>query len=196
MRILPLTGILGILLLGAGCGTQPHSAGEVDRLPKRGERVALIPFDNLTEYPDASRRYTLLLFDRLTGERSLDLVPLAEVEPILAKYRVRRADLIDSTAARSMGEDLQTRYLIVGTVLDMMNAADSRSRQAELTVSLRIHSLPSGQVVWTCVDARSGNDGERPFGWGVILSADKLAAQSVDRIVENLNGMLQDQQKR
>jgi hypothetical protein len=196
MRLRSLLGVIVALLMGVGCGTKPRAAGDVSRFPGRGERVALIPFDNLTDSPEASRRYTLLLFDRLVGEGSLDLVPLAEVEPILAKYRVRRADLIDSTTARSMGEELRTRFLIVGTVLDMMNADDSRSGQAELTISLRVHSLPSGQVVWTCVDSRSGNDGERPFGWGVIRNADKLAARSVDQIVDNFNAVLRDQQKR
>ena len=188
--------IVAALAAWAGCAPQPYTAGRLAGFPRQGERVALLPFDNLTDSPDASRRYTQLLFDRISGEGSFELVPLAEVEPVLAKYRIRRADLIDSLTARSMGEDLRTRYLIVGTVLDLYDAADSRSGRAELTVSLRVHSIPGGDVVWTCVDSRSGSDGEKPFGWGVILSSDKLASRSVDAIVEKINTTLQDQQKR
>ncbi len=196
MSMRRLVLILAVLLAGIGCAPAPRSGGQLELLPKRGERVALIPFDNLTDSPDASRRYTQLLFDRFAGERAIELVPLAEVEPVLAKNRVRRADLIDSVTARSMGEDLKTRFLIVGTVLDLSDAADALSGQAELTVSLRVHSLPDGRIIWTCTDSRSGNDGERPFGWGVIRSADKLAAQSVERIVELFNAALQNQQRR
>jgi len=184
MRAFTGIGILICGLASLGCAPHPHAAGQIPIT--RGERLAILPLDNLTDSPDASRRYTQILFDAIGGRGAFELVPLADVDKALAHYRVRRTDMMDTLTVRSIGIDLKARYILAGTVLDYSEPSASSSGQAEIAVSIRIQSVAGGRILWTCMDARSGSDGEGPFGWGVTHRANKLAQKSAQQIVENI----------
>lgn len=177
-------------LLASGCAARTRSHGVPNAVPERGAFAALVPLDNLTDTPDASRRYTQLLFDAVAGDGGLELVSPAAVEAVLARHRVRRSDLVDAAVYRSLREETGARYALLGAVLDLNEPSAARSGQAEVTVTLRLLDLDSGRVLWSCNDARSGADAEGPFGWGVVGSADQLARRSAEQVAADLRAWL------
>jgi len=181
---------LFILSGGDGCSPRPHASGAPELAPKRGDRTALLPLDNLSESPEASRRYTQILFDAISGKGCLDLVPPSDVDRILGKYRVRRTDVVDSTVVRALHSDLGAQFVLIGAIIDLTEAGSSASGSCEITVTLRLVEAATGKVVWTCSDARSGTDGEGPFGWGVETRVSKLATESAQAIAEKLNSFV------
>lgn len=185
MRSFPLWFLL-LVVGGAACAPAPRSGGLAALAPTRGDRAALLPFDNLTDRPEASRWYTQVLGDRIAGDGMLDLAPPSEVDRALNDLRVRRTDRMDSVAIGELGRALGVRYLLAGSVLDLRDGDPYRGSGSEVTVTLRMISLPEGRTIWTCIDARSGADGEGPFGWGRTASGQKLAVESANAVVEEL----------
>lgn len=182
--------ILLCLACALACSPSPRSRGIDSEAPARGERMALLPFDNLTDRPEASRAYTQILNDRIAGERVFDLAPMSDVERAMNDLRIRRTDRMDSMAVRGLCEALGVRYLLAGSVLDLRDGEPAGGTGAEVAATLRLIAPPDGRTIWSCIDARSGDDGEGPFGWGHTASGKKLAVESVDRVVVKLNNFL------
>lgn len=177
-------GLLGVMVLALGCaGSRPGTGGP----PRAGAPiVAVLPFDNLSERTDAGEVTTRIFVARLSELGAWRVIESGEVEAALEDARVRNTSVLTYAQIKALGERLRTRHLLVGTVLENTRLRTSETEVPAIGVALRLISATTGEVEWTEIKFRSGDDRETLFGWGRTYSAQKLTADLAEEMLKRL----------
>jgi TolB-like protein len=130
-------------------------------LVMRSSRVAVMPFGNLSEAPEASRSVMSLVRQRLEA-RSVELADSAALMAVLRKYRVRNTTELSATDAQSVAEEVSVRYLLLGSI-DRYTETDS---SAEVALSARLLDVATSNVVWAGSATEYGDPRVRLLGVG------------------------------
>lgn len=174
--------LLTVVLLSSGC-----AAGFKSRTPAaRAAIVAVLPFDNLSDRTDAGEVATRIFAARLSAMGSCRIIEPGEVESALEEARVRTSSVLTYAQIRALGERLKTRHLLVGTVLENTKVRTADTEVPAVGISLRLISTTTGEVEWTAMTFRSGDDRETVFGWGRTYSAQKLTADLAEEMLRQL----------
>jgi len=105
--------------------------------------VAILPFANLAETPDA----TVPVMMRVRSELTRKTVALADSNSVagaLRKYRVRNTSELDLAETQSVALESSSRYLLTGSI-DRYATGDST---AEVALSARLLDVGAGTIVW------------------------------------------------
>lgn len=165
-----------------GCAAAVRSAG-----PRAGAPVvAVLPFDNLSERTDAGDVTTRIFVARLAELGACRVIEAGEVETALEEARIRSSSVLTYAQIRTLGERLRTRHILVGTVLESTKLRTSDTEVPAIGVSLRLISTATGEVEWTALKFRSGDDKETVFGWGRTYSAQKLTADLAGEMLKQM----------
>jgi len=78
------------------------------------EKVAVIPFENLSNDQGASARVTHLFITELLAADAFDVVEPGEVSLALSKMGLARSDMMSGDEARQLGKALGVQGLILG----------------------------------------------------------------------------------
>lgn len=148
---------------------------------KRIERVAILPFINYTDNPEAPERVEVYIRKEL-ARKGIQVVDNREVEDFLARKRIRYTGGITRLNAREMGKTLRADAILVGSV-DLF--ADIGG-EVYSGVSLRLVSTVDGSIVWANSLSYSGRDFEGILGLGLITSLDTLTQKVVAGLLEGI----------
>jgi TolB-like protein len=176
--------ILAILAACGGTTLEPFVSQDL-----RGGKMAILPFDNLTESEGAGKsveNFMLVEFLKIPGVAVLDP---GEVSLALSHARVRLATNIPKDTVITLGEELGADYLMIGTVhefeLQRMSGAGGSGEVPVISLSVRVVDAKTGKIVWAVNDSRSGKDNEKVFGIGRIQSIDELAALTTAELADS-----------
>jgi TolB-like protein len=170
--------LAGLLVLAVLCaGSTPalrRSAGGT--VPADRPRAALVPFENLAGREDQGALFSKVFFAQLFASGALELVEPGQVDEALDSLGIRSGGSLTPAQIRSLGEALHAPYLLMGSVLE-----SGRLRSGEVDVpavggTLRLVEAASNRVLWAGVHFRSGEDHETLFGWGRVMSAERLVS--------------------
>ncbi|UCF66376.1 MAG: hypothetical protein JSV80_11325 [Acidobacteriota bacterium] len=128
------------------------------------ERVAVIPFENLSSDRQAGFRATRLMITELLATRAIDVIEPGEVTAALNRL-AEGTSTPDTAQVVALGKALNVEAVIVGSV----NAADStRSGNVRIpVVTLDVHMIETqtGAAVWAVtVTEKGGGLGARLLG--------------------------------
>jgi len=178
--------LAGLVVLAVLCaGSTPalrRSAGGV--VPTDRPRAALVPFENLAGREEQGALFSKVFFAQLVASGALEMAEPGQVDEALDSLGIRAGGSLTPAQIRSLGEALHAPYLVMGSVLE-----SGRLRSGEVDVpavggTLRLVEAASDRVLWAGVHFRSGEDHETVFGWGRIMSAERL----VSLLAEDLLG--------
>ncbi len=148
--------------------------------------IAVIPFDNISGYPDAGKKVLNLFLTELIHTELFEIKEMGEVEKSLRNLRIRNIAEIDSSKLQQLGEQLNVRAIIVGSIDEYDLRQDRNDTIPVVAISARMLNVQTGDILWAVSHAQDGRDRETVFGFGRIISLSKLAQVVVSEMVESL----------
>lgn len=151
--------LAGQMILAAAAG--PAAAGD----PRA---IAVFPAQNRTGDAAAAVVVDEALRAELAGRGRL--VGPDETRDALRRLRIRNGDRAAPLLLRQLGAELGAAWLVSATVHD----AD-RYLAPSLTLSVRVYSSSTGELLWAGFRGESGIDRRKPLGLGTIGALEELA---------------------
>jgi len=181
---LRLAGLLVLALLCAGSAPALHrSAGGA--VPTDRPRAALVPFENLAGREEQGALFSKVFFAQLVASGAFEMAEPGQVDEALDSLGIRSGGSLTPAQLRSLGETLHAPCLLMGSVLE---SGWLRSGDVDVPAvggTLRLIEAASGRVLWAGVHFRSGEDHETLFGWGRVMSAERLVSLLAQDMLED-----------
>ena len=182
-----VAGFILALLVFISCAHPPriYIRPEVDF--SNFKRIAVLPFDNLSEVEGAAERMTEIFMIELMHKDKFSVAEPGLVKKAVMERRIRTTRDIDLDAARSLGENLDLDLILVGSVLDFEMQKFGNKEVPVITVVSRLVQANTGTTVWAAYQSRRGDDKETFFGWGRVNSLSELAGIVAAQMISSLN---------
>lgn len=184
------TAVLVVLLAAVGCAGNPEPTQFTN--PRFDfsfvERVAVLPFENLSNDRQAGPRATRLMITELLATGAIDVVEPGEVQAALDDLESR--NLPPSTEQSvALGETLGVQALIVGTVTE---SEVVRSGSVGIpVVGLDVHMVETetGATVWAATHTEKGGS----FGAKILgTSGEPISITTRDAVREILGTLVEE----
>ena len=169
-------------VVGAGKGEKSIPTQSHDAI----KHIAILPFDNLSEEPDAAKRITTILLTELfSRSKAFRVVELGEVEKALIDERVRNTGEIEVDVAKKLGEKLNVDYLVLGSVVEYKFVHEGNNDIPVIGIATRAIDTKTGKLYWSDVQYGRGNQNEKIFGIGRIVSLSQLSEIIIKKLVDS-----------
>jgi hypothetical protein len=157
MRRAAIRGVAAALLLFlAGCGAGSTVFVHPEYNFSYLERVAVVPFENLSSDQGAAARATRLFISDLLAAKAFDVVEPGEVSQALMKYGTIRTAELTEDQIREVGKTLSVQALVFGSLGESAGSRGGSSSTAGgrgFWAGLFGTSGPSeGEVMRQCVE--------------------------------------------
>lgn len=174
----------------AGCSPGLTTARRVDEPLRRGGKVAVLPFENLSEKEGASEKITDYVILSLQKQKRVEVLEFGQVYEHLRKYRVRSVSLLTEAQMDSLGIASGAEYLVVGSVLDFKETDNQYlGKVPQVSVNIRLLECRSHRTVWSGVANARGDQSEWVFGIGAVRSLEALAQGVSQKAAESIGTM-------
>jgi TolB-like protein len=124
------------------------------------ERVAVLPFENLSNDRQAGLRATRLTITELLASGALDVVEPGEVQAALIQtgtFQAGRTPIPSTEQIISLGQTLDVQAIIMGTVSQSENLRSGNVQVPVVTLDLRMVEAETGATVWAATDSCKGS---------------------------------------
>jgi TolB-like protein len=144
-------------------------------------RIAILPFDNLTDNPEAVNGILPWIIDRLE-ERGLDVVDEDITSEVLCRERIRLATDLPKDVSRKVGNTLKAGTILAGTIFSYKTDKNPR-----IGISARLIDTATGYITWANYASDTGEDFTGLLGLGTIKSIHKLVPKVVDKLLASFH---------
>jgi TolB-like protein len=152
------------------------------------ERVAVVPFENLTSDQGSGRYITRLFFTELLAQKVFDVVEPGEVSAYLASHQ----GLADKSAELSieqikdMAKALNIQAIIFGSVGESSELRNGNTSSHVVSISARMVNTETGSTVWSSSVNTSGPGAvARLFGVGETTRGN-ASRDAVQKLISTL----------
>ncbi|MBF0587768.1 MAG: hypothetical protein HQL53_01425 [Magnetococcales bacterium] len=145
--VLFLMIILAVMLSACAGGEGRHFVDK-DAIPDPRLKVAVLPFENLTDNPNAGVIVSQLMTAELYTRQVFLQMEESELRRVLAAKKVDMNRLFDSTVARQVGAMLGVDGVIIGSVAEYAYQHGLREEPA-VGFSMRMVRVGDGEVIWS-----------------------------------------------
>lgn len=144
-----------LLMFLSGCGSGSSVFVHPDYNFSYLERVAVVPFENLSSDQGAAARATRLFISDLLAAKAFDIVEPGEVSQALQKYGTVRTAELTGDQIRELGKTLSVQALIFGSLGE---SAGSRSPSDAGVVTLVVRTVETekGVTIWSGTSTAGG----------------------------------------
>jgi len=149
---LVLTILLGLNCAGSNSTTFVHPEYSFQYL----ERVAVVPFDNLSNDKGAGARVSRIFVTELLAKQVFDVVEPGEVSRILMEKSLVRTSELTQEQIISVGKELGAQGIILGTVNESASIRSGGATSNTVTLVVRMVETETGATVWSTTKTSSG----------------------------------------
>lgn len=170
--------------LATGCATagpKPHSLPLSQRTT-----LAMLPLENLSGKAEYGERFSRMVWATLGKSGRFGVVEPGEMDAAIGELRIRSAGALTREQILRIAGRLNVRWIVAGTLLECGAVHTPDGEIPSFGLTLRILDGRSGQVVWSDLRARTGQDRETIFGWGREESLDQLAEATARELVSKM----------
>lgn len=124
------------------------------------ERVAVLPFENLSSDRQAGLRATRLTITELLASGALDVVEPGEVQAALTQtgtFQAGRTPIPSTEQIITLGQTLEVQAFIMGTVTQSENLRSGNVPVPVVTLDLRMVEAETGATVWAATHSERGS---------------------------------------
>ena len=154
-------------------------------MPLGHPRVALIPFENLAGREEQSEIFTKVFFAQLVASGAFEMVDPTQVEAVMDSLGIRSVTAMTPVGLRTLADTLHAPYLLLGSVLESGSIQSGSGPVPAVGAALRLVEVASGRVLWAGAHFRSGEDHETVFGWGRVMSTERLISELASDMLRN-----------
>lgn len=182
-RLSPLVE-LAVLLSACGGPTQfLHPLADLAPI----EKVAVLPFENMTTDRTAGEKVYALFMIELLAVGAFEVVEPGLVRKVLKDNRLESVAAMTPADMKKVAEALGANGLFAGTVVEFAEARAGNVTAPEVTVQLRLLESQTGATVWAASKTRSGAGlVARLFGFG----GDSLVEATQQLLRSELHGLV------
>lgn len=131
------------------------------------QRVAVIPFANLSSDSQAGERATRLIITELLASGAVDVVEPGEVQAALRNLGSSRMTAPSAEEASGLGEALGVQGLVIGTVAQSEVIRIGSALRPVVTLDAQMLETDTGAIVWAATHTEKGSTlGARLLGTG------------------------------
>ncbi|PKK85085.1 MAG: hypothetical protein CVT49_00660 [candidate division Zixibacteria bacterium HGW-Zixibacteria-1] len=172
------TGLLlaAIIILIGGCGGMSPSVFIHDEYNFQYlERVAVVPFDNLSSDQGAGARASRIFISELLSERAFDVVEPGEVTKALEKYATVRTSQLTKEQIINIGKELKVQGIILGNVTEVSTFRSGASTTNTVTMVVSMVETETGMTVWSATNT----SGKKGFFSSLFGTGDKSESEAM-----------------
>ena len=155
--ILTLTILITVMLSGCG-GKAPvyHIDPNVDF--SFFKNVAVLPLDNLTNNKSSGEIVKQMVISELLASGLVDVVIPGEVMSAISELGIQNISSLNKTQIKALGNALKVEAVIMGSVEQYGEVRSGNMSAPEVTITLMMAEVESGNVVWSITLTRGGLD--------------------------------------
>ncbi|MCX6638918.1 MAG: hypothetical protein NTW14_00325 [bacterium] len=112
-------------------------------------RVAVIPFDNLSNSQGAGKQATLIFITELLATETFAVVEPGETAKALNEINAGKSMSLDLDQMVKLGKRLNVQGLIIGTVSESSSLRSGGVTVPVITMDLRLVETETGSTVWS-----------------------------------------------
>jgi len=139
------------------------------------ERVAVVPFENLSSDQGAGARVTQVFISELLAAKAFDVVEPGEVSQVLEKYGTVRTGALTKEQIISIGKDLKVQGIILGSVTEASSLRSGGGTANTVTIVVRMVETETGMTVWSTTNT----SGKRGFWATLFGTGDKSESEAI-----------------
>ncbi len=150
MKTLALLFQLNCALLIAGCAAnRPTTFVHPEYDFSTVERIAIIPFENLSTEQGTGGYMTRVFMTELLATGAFDIVEPGEVARVLSTIGQIRTAELDLSQLKKLGDELKVHAVIFGSVGESSQYRGGSGSSHLISVDARMVDCQSGTTVWT-----------------------------------------------
>jgi TolB-like protein len=154
-RFRPAVLLLALLAMATGCASSQqthylHPSADLGMI----KRVAVIPFENVTDDRAAGEKVTRIFFVELLAMDVFEVTEPGQTVRIL-RALPGGTEALGTAEAQRIGKELGVDGLFMGSVVDFTEARSGSSQDPRVTVQLRLVDTQTGTTIWSASQTRS-----------------------------------------
>ncbi|MGZ4809949.1 MAG: hypothetical protein ACXV7D_11545 [Thermoanaerobaculia bacterium] len=143
-------------LAAAGCASSQqtqylHPNADLGMIHK----VAVLPFENVTDDRTAGEKLTRIFFVELLALEVFDVSEPGQSVKVLRSQPGTSIDALGSAELQRIGKELAVDGLFLGSVVDFNEARSGSTPDPRVTIQLRLVDVQSGPTIWSASRTRS-----------------------------------------
>jgi TolB-like protein len=158
----------------------PLSALEAAQ-PSQKTRIALLPFENLTDDKTAFDQIMPVVKNRIES-KGFELVNGDSLNNFLCKERVRSTGYISREIVQKLKKEFNVEGVLLGSITSYYPI-----KNPQVGLLARLIDPTSGVILWANQASATGEDFTTILGLGTIKSMEKLIPEVVDRLLNSFN---------
>jgi TolB-like protein len=176
-NVAPPTILLVFVLAGTGCsGVPPTTFVHPEYNFSYVERVAVVPFENLSNDQGAGARTSRYFVSELLKTEAFEVVEPGEVSRALEKFGVVRTGDLTKQQILELGKELGVQALFLGSVGESTTIRTGTTSSNVVTLDVRLVETDSGVTVWSTTNTEGG----RGF-WSTLFGTGERSRSEVTR---------------
>jgi polysaccharide biosynthesis protein PelC len=182
-----LVTLIALAALIAGCaGHRPTTFLHPEYDFSQIERVAVVPFENLSSEQGTSAYMTRVFMTELLATGAFDVVEPGEVTRALAAAGQTKPAELDLPGLKKLGEDLKVQAVVFGSVGESTQFRSGNTTTHVISLDARMVDCETGSTIWTA-NVTSGGPGplSRLIGVGEDTRGDAVR-NTIHRAVKSL----------
>ena len=156
------------------------AASEAAR-PSQKTRIALIPFENLTDDKAAFDQIMPVVKNRIES-KGFELVNEDSLNNFLCKERVRSTGYISREIAQKIKKEFSVEGVLLGSITSYYPI-----KNPQVGLLARLIDPTNGVILWANQASATGEDFTTILGLGTIKSMEKLILDVVDRLLNSFS---------
>ncbi len=150
------------------------------------ERIAVLPFTNLTREPAAADRVRDVLATALLATNTVYVVPPGDVTRAIGRSGIALASGFTTDDVVKLGGQLKAQAVITGTVKEYGEMRSGSASANFIAVSIQFVETATGKVVWSGSTSKGGLTVTDRLLGATGGAMNDVTEQAVDDLIERL----------
>lgn len=146
------------------------------------KNITMLPFENISENPSATKIVSELVKKELNGKGWILITKDEAVEDFLAKRRIRYTGGITKLTVKEMGKIFGADSVMVGSI----NQFSAINGKMSVSITARLVGTIDGNILWADTLCYTSHDFSGLLGLGAITSINALTSRVVRDIVKGI----------
>ena len=146
------------------------------------EKVAVVPFENLSNDQTAGARTTHIFLTELLSAESFDVAEPGEVSKATMKYMTSSGVSLTRDQIIEVGKALGVQGIILGSVNETSASRGGSTPSNDITIDARMVETETGQTIWSATNTESG----RGLLASLFGTGDRSQSESTRRCVRRV----------